>query len=77
MKTFDEWWEENKPTDKIFGFDEIELCTIRNIALKSRIDSIQPYINAMNEFCDRVDCGEVRSKKTYLKFCKLLEREPK
>ncbi len=30
---------------------------------------------AMNEFCDRVEKGEVHSRKTYAKFCKILGRK--
>lgn len=30
--------------------------------------------DAMNEFCDRVEVGEVRSRKTYAKFKAILER---
>lgn len=29
----------------------------------------------MNEFCDRVEKGEVRSYRTYSKFCKALGRD--
>lgn len=32
---------------------------------------------AMNEFCDRVERGEVRSKRTYATFCEILERKPR
>lgn len=31
---------------------------------------------AMNEFCDRVETGDIRSKLTYTKFCELLDRQP-
>lgn len=33
--------------------------------------------DAMNRFCDRVEKGEVRSKRTYAEFCEILDREPK
>ncbi len=32
---------------------------------------------AMSEFCDRVEAGEVRSRRTYAKFCEILGREPR
>lgn len=31
---------------------------------------------AMTEFCIRVERGDVRSKRTYSKFCELLGRTP-
>jgi hypothetical protein len=34
-------------------------------------------VAAMDEFCDRVEAGEVRSSRTYLKFCEILGREPR
>lgn len=32
---------------------------------------------AMDRFCDRVEAGEIRSKRTYAEFCEILGREPK
>ncbi len=32
---------------------------------------------AMDRFCDRVEAGEVRSRRTYAEFCGILGREPK
>ena len=32
---------------------------------------------AMARFCDRVEAGEVRSRRTYAEFCEILCREPK
>jgi hypothetical protein len=44
--------------------------------IKDRIESrptTQPFIDAMQEFVDRCERGEVRSKYTYAKFKGLLE----
>lgn len=35
------------------------------------------YERLMNNFCDRVERGEARSRKTYLAFCEALGRENK
>jgi hypothetical protein len=32
---------------------------------------------AMEEFCARVERGEIRSTRTYEKFCRLINREPR
>jgi hypothetical protein len=32
---------------------------------------------AITEFCERVERGEIRSKRTYAKFCELLGRAPR
>lgn len=39
-----------------------------------RIDYLEA---AMGEFCDRVERGEVRSRRTYARYCDLLGRKPK
>lgn len=40
----------------------------------ARLISIAPeMMEAMQEFCDRVDRGEVRSKRTYAKFKELIK----
>lgn len=36
-----------------------------------------PGAVAMNRFCDRVERGEVRSRRTYAEFCEILGREPR
>lgn len=33
--------------------------------------------DAAGTFCDRVERGEVRSKRTYAQFCKILGRTPR
>lgn len=40
------------------------------LAIASKLRAMR---DAMQEFCDRVDKGEVRSKRTYAKFKELLE----
>lgn len=42
-------------------------------ATKSKTEMIE----AISEFCDRVEAGEIRSRRTYAKFCWLLERKPR
>jgi len=40
--------------------------------IKSK-QKINSYLKALKWFCDRVDKGEVRSKKTYTKFKELIK----
>lgn len=37
---------------------------------------IETLREALSEFCDRVEKGEVRSVRTYQRFCDLLSRDP-
>lgn len=41
------------------------------------LNQVREMRDVMGEFCDRVEKGEVRSKRTYAKFCAILKREPK
>lgn len=43
----------------------------------ARIAVAQRVHDALQRFCDRVEAGEVRSRRTYAKFCGLLGREVK
>lgn len=38
---------------------------------------MQTAHDAMQRFCDRVEAGEVRSRRTYAEFCDILGREPR
>lgn len=38
---------------------------------------LRELLATMHNFCDRVEAGEVRSRRTYSKFCQLLGREVK
>lgn len=40
-------------------------------------DRAERGLAAMHRFCDRVEAGEVRSKRTYAEFCEILGREPR
>lgn len=40
-------------------------------------DREQRMATAMNRFCDRVEAGEVRSRRTYAEFCEILGRAPR
>jgi hypothetical protein len=42
-----------------------------------RVNCLQRAHDAMQRFCDRVEAGEVRSRRTYAEFCDLLGRAPK
>jgi hypothetical protein len=44
------------------------------IAMACEIEALR---KATGEFCDRVEAGEIRSRRTYAKFCELLGREPR
>lgn len=39
--------------------------------------ALSTAVELMTEFCDRVEQGSIRSKRTYAKFCALLGRTPK
>ncbi len=70
---FDEWWAKKRSHYKA----DMKLLGILSITIIGRDifdQKIKPLENAMNEFCDRVENGEIRSKKTYATFCKLLGR---
>ncbi len=41
------------------------------------VAALQRAHDAMQRFCDRVEAGEVRSRRTYAEFCGILGREPK
>lgn len=45
--------------------------------LRDVIDDVTRQRDAMNRFCDRVEAGEVRSRRTYAEFCTILGRSPK
>jgi hypothetical protein len=51
---------------------EIDEQTYGELLAKNNI-----YAELMNEFCNRVERGEVRSWRTYSKFCEALGRENK
>lgn len=42
-----------------------------------RLGAVGASLAAMNRFCDRVEAGEVRSRRTYAEFCALIGRAPK
>lgn len=49
----------------------------RHIGVNPLAPRVTALEEAMGEFCDRVEKGEVRSRYTYEKFCQLLGRKPK
>lgn len=52
---------------------------VTNLEVQNSIQAerIKVLEEAMTEFCERVEKGEVRSYYTYGKFCALLGRQPK
>jgi len=51
-----------------------ELRTLATDTLEELKAEMRPYKDAMNEFCDRVEAGEIRSRHTYAKFKGILGR---
>lgn len=45
--------------------------------LRQAAETINVMALAMHTFCERVEAGEIRSRKTYADFCIILGRQPK
>lgn len=60
--------------DLLRRLDELARCSANDYAAEDSAAMIRVMRSAMDEFCDRVERGEIRSKRTYQKFCTILGR---